>query len=216
MQNNIKPYKNTSLSDIDGELWMDIIGYEGLYSISNFGRVKSLPKKHGRDINNRDAKIKKSYPTYKGYIKVQLRKNDIHKNFFVHRLVLIHFKEHSDLEVNHKDLDRTNNHIDNLEYVTGKENVNHAMRLTNRTWDCIKGANNKFSRKVVALNPITNELIHSFICMRDVSDILDETKHLNKDWVRKRVSDSVRHNKEYLGYKWMYKEDYETKFNILK
>ena len=98
------------------EEWRDIEGYEGLYQVSNLGRVKS---KRG---------ILKPRITPKGYLRIQLSKNSNRKDKFVHVLVAETFlcKYDSALQVNHIDGDKTNNTVDNLEWVTVKENQQHA------------------------------------------------------------------------------------------
>lgn len=98
------------------EIWKDIDGYEGLYQVSNLGRVKS--SKH--DI------ILKTYSN-RGYHQVQLSKNNIKSNKTIHRLVAQAFIPNPDNkpQVNHIDEDKTNNKVSNLEWVTAKENSNH-------------------------------------------------------------------------------------------
>jgi hypothetical protein len=108
------------------EIWKDIKGYEGHYQVSNLGRVKSLDRviitKNGnRKINGRILKLQNS----NGYRKVQFT----HKGryFLVHRLVASTFIDNSyDLkQVNHKNLKRDDNRVDNLEWVSASENVLH-------------------------------------------------------------------------------------------
>lgn len=105
------------------EIWKDIQGYPG-YQVSNMGRVKSLVKAY-----RREDKILKGSPNTTGYTLVQLypepRKR---KSLLVHRLVMMTFQPNpvmDQLEVNHKDLDTTNNKMSNLEWVTEKENKAH-------------------------------------------------------------------------------------------
>lgn len=96
------------------EIWKDIKGYEGLYQVSDHGRVKS-----------KKVPIKK--PNLSGrYPYINLFKNGKYKTFYIHRLVAIHFIGESDLVVNHKDGVKTNNHVSNLEYCTQSQNIRHA------------------------------------------------------------------------------------------
>lgn len=104
------------------EIWQDIKGYEGLYQISNLGKVKCLPKISGCCFQN--EMILKPYTDYKGYEIVNLCKNGKYKNWRIHRLVAETFIPNPDHKefVNHKDYDRKNNCVDNLEWVTAQEN----------------------------------------------------------------------------------------------
>lgn len=94
------------------EEWRDIEGYEGLYQISSFGRVKSLKGK--------DVRILKLGTTKKGYKSVGLQVNGNHKTCVVHRLVAKAFipNPNSYPCVNHKDESKDNNHVSNLEWCT--------------------------------------------------------------------------------------------------
>ena len=100
---------------LEGEIWKDIVGYEGLYQISNTGRVKSLAKwiyySNGRKdfLKERILKQKISY----GYPRVGLTKNKQQKNFLVHRLVMTAFRGKSKLCIDHINSDRTDNRLGN-------------------------------------------------------------------------------------------------------
>lgn len=104
------------------EVWKNIEGYEGLYQVSNMGRVKSLKQNKER--------ILKQAVTNDGYLRVGLYAGYKRKMFAVHRLVCQAFHENPDNkpEVNHIDEDKTNNNAVNLEWCTRKENVNHGSR----------------------------------------------------------------------------------------
>lgn len=106
------------------EIWKPIKDYEGLYEISNFGRVKSYHYHNGtsqRYLHPRKVKD--------GYLMVALYKNKEHKNYQLHRLVAEHYLPnlYNCTEVNHIDCDKTNNHVDNLEWVTHYQNILHYM-----------------------------------------------------------------------------------------
>ena len=100
------------------EVWKDIKGYENLYEISNFGNVR-----------NKNKQIKKQYDN-KGYLCVELYKKNKRKHFRIHRLVMMTFNDNSNhkLDINHIDGNKYNNKIDNLEWCTRKENLDHAVR----------------------------------------------------------------------------------------
>lgn len=109
------------------EKWIDIKGYEGYYQVSDQGRVKRLagsPKcKTDRILSNAEAT--------NGYLFVALTKEGVQKLYRIHRLVLENFKpveNMENLQVNHKDENRKNNNLDNLEWMTQKENINYGNR----------------------------------------------------------------------------------------
>ena len=100
------------------EEWRDIKGYEGLYKISSYGRVYSY---HKRDT------LKLNYNNKNGYYSVKLSKSNICKKFLVHRLVAESFipNPNNYPQVNHKDENKQNNYVDNLEWCTAKYNCNY-------------------------------------------------------------------------------------------
>ena len=120
------------------EIWKDIIGYEGLYQISSLGRVKSLPRswsfKHWQDGSiitpTSKERLLKPHVSKRGYYIVALSKGKGHiKN--IHRLIAQAFIPNpKNLKViNHKDGNKLNNSIDNLEWCTQKENMQHAFNI---------------------------------------------------------------------------------------
>lgn len=102
------------------EEWRDIVDYEGLYQVSNLGRVRSL-------ITN---KILKQQKDKNGYLFVGIRKNGKRKFKKIHRLVAEAFLDNPNNlpEVNHKDENKTNNVVSNLEYCDHKYNTNYGTR----------------------------------------------------------------------------------------
>ena len=101
------------------ETWKDVAGYEGLYQVSNLGRVRSLL--HGK------IWILKSLGNRRGYLRVERNRNGTRKDIYVHRLVAEAFIPNplNLPQVNHKDEDKTNNSVDNLEWCTAKYNLNY-------------------------------------------------------------------------------------------
>ena len=115
------------------EEWRTIEGYEGLYEVSNLGRVRSLDMYvKGRYGNYRLHKGKVLSPAKdkNGYLKVNLCYNGKDKIIRVHRLVAGAFVSNPDNlpEVNHKDEDKTNNNVENLEWCNRKDNINYGTR----------------------------------------------------------------------------------------
>lgn len=125
------------------EIWKDVQGYEGYYKISNFGNVKSVERQAERKAFKRkyflvereleqsnffvkEKELSKCKRT--GYYVVYFWRNNKQSSFQIHRLVAIHFIENplNKEMVNHLDGDKLNNHISNLEWVTVKENNQHA------------------------------------------------------------------------------------------
>ena len=123
------------------EQWLDISGYEGLYQISNFGRVKSFYFKNPRILKPHKVK---------GYSNIELYKNKKKKQFYIHRLVMENFcpiENMNVLDVNHKDEDKSNNHISNLEWMTHKDNLNYGSRAEKARMK-MQGKNSSRSKKV--------------------------------------------------------------------
>lgn len=135
-----KELKKKECKDIGNqEIWKDVVGYEGSYRVSNLGRVKSID----RVIKNRVyiGKIKIETDN-RGYKMVRLSKNSKGSGKLVHRLVALAFIENKNNypDVNHKDLDKTNNRLENLEWVSEKQNIQHAIK--NGAMNFIFGQNN--------------------------------------------------------------------------
>ena len=107
------------------EVWKDIPGYEGLYQVSNLGKVKSLNKYH-----HKREQILKSRITKYGYYETALCKNGKMKFIGTHRLVALAFIPNllNKEQINHKDGNKLNNFVDNLEWCTSLENIHHAIR----------------------------------------------------------------------------------------
>lgn len=114
------------------EIWKDIKGYENLYQISNFGRVKSFVGWNGHKYIQRERilapyKQQGNLNYYRSVVK--LRKNGIKKDCKVHRLVAEAFIPNPKGYniINHIDGNPLNNHVENLEWTTQKENMKHAI-----------------------------------------------------------------------------------------
>ena len=114
------------------EEWRDIEGYENLYQVSNLGRVKSVERtvRIGRGYRIIPERIRKARKNNCGYLYVGLNKDGKKKQYFVHRLVATAFCDNlmGYTEVNHKDEDKQNNCMENLEWCTSKQNCNHGTR----------------------------------------------------------------------------------------
>jgi len=106
------------------KIWKDIVGYEGLYQINNFGEIMSI----------KSGLLRKQQLNCKGYPVIKLNKNNVTTGYIVHRLVAQAFINNPDNkeEVNHKDSVRHNNRVNNLEWVTRSENLKHSYREGNK------------------------------------------------------------------------------------
>lgn len=102
------------------EIFVDIVEYEGLYQVSTLGRVKSF--------HNRKERILKQVKTKDGYLRVDLWKDGKHHWKLVHRLVAEAFigNPNGDYEINHKDFNPSNNHVENIEYCDRQYNIDYS------------------------------------------------------------------------------------------
>lgn len=150
------------------ESWLDIDGFEGLYQVSNLGRVRSLDR--GMYVSqrrykeprwtNRKGKILNTYLDGKGYPMVRLCKNGKASTINIHRLVCIAFIPNPDSKpaVNHIDSNPLNNQVTNLEWCTIQENNAHAVRSGRLNYQSISA---KLSpEKVSAIKSLLKKGIH--------------------------------------------------------
>lgn len=149
------------------EIWKDIEGYEGLYQVSNLGNVYSCKYK----------KIFKPCIRRK-YFSVILSKNKVIKNCYVHRLVAAAFIPNPDNkpQVNHKDLNKLNNELSNLEWVTVKDNIIHGIN---------KGARKKSYLSSAKNNKLRILRLNSGYKTTEIAKILNVSKGLIYHWEHK-------------------------------
>lgn len=166
------------------EIWKDIKGYEGLYQVSNLGKVKSLNYNHTK----KEQLIKQEITT--DHLRCTLH-NKKSKHIFVHRLVAEAFLPNPNNYpiINHKDGNPLNNNVNNLEWCTYKHNMNHALKT---------GLINM--NKILMKDKITNKTIREF---KNILELRREIKL--KGYTH--IYDCCRgERKSAYGYKWEYGE----------
>lgn len=170
---------------MEQEIWKEVVGHEGSYEVSNFGRIKS---KLGVANKNRILKA----AVCKGYFCVVLCLCGTKKMKKVHRLVCEAFIPNPENKptVNHKDGDRKNNNLKNLEWATHKEQVDHYWKA---------GLNPNFSkkRKRVAKLDGGGNIIESFSSLKAAK--MSMSDNASTGWI---ISRSIKLNTMAYGYKW--------------
>lgn len=140
-----------------GEEWKPVLGYEDLYEVSNLGRVRSLdrieriPDKNGvyHDRVRKGMILKQNYDGRRNYLHVSLRRNGNGVSRNVHRIVAQAFVPNPNgyAEVNHKDEDKTNNSVENLEWCDHKYNSRYGSKLTASNGE--RNSMNKFPESLI-------------------------------------------------------------------
>lgn len=173
------------------EIWKDIPGWEGLYQVSNTGKVKSLNYHNTSEENYiKPEKIRR------GYLRVGLSKNNKKIRYLVHRLVAEAFipNPNNYPQVNHKDENPVNNSVDNLEWCDAKYNANYgkrAKRISQTMIDTLP------SRKPVIMYDINDKPIRTFQSVSEASRFIGApVGNISA------CCNSKRHT--CLGYKWKF------------
>lgn len=125
--------KSNAVDYIDGEIWFDIKGFEGMYAFSNRNRVKGLKRvseRNNSDMVIQERIIKPVLDKSTGYLKVVLSKNNKKTKFYIHRLVGEYILGNPTNEecINHKNGIKTDNNPENLEWCSIAENNIHAFK----------------------------------------------------------------------------------------
>lgn len=187
------------------EIWKDIPGFEGLYQVSNMGRVRSLSHitKCGNYTRTTSGRILKQNPDLRGgYFLVYLSKNGKVKCLKVHRLVASCFCDGyvKGYVVNHKDGNRQNNIYTNLEWCKQIENINHSINVLNNKPGCGTGSKNPFSKPIVQLS-MDGKLIKRFAGLREAErETGINSSGISKVLLKKTISTK--------GFFWVFEEDF--------
>lgn len=195
------------------EIWKDVQGYEGLYQVSNLGRIKSL----GRYVYNalmrksiwQPERIRKTSRNSSGYLSLALHKDGMSTNHILHRLVAQAFVDNTDplvkIQVDHIDGDKDNNCSNNLRWCTAKENKNNPVTVvksygtknpfygkhhSEETKSKIRNNNHK-ARQV--RNVTTGEIFES---------VHDAANQFNKS--HSVISEAIKRGRAYRGCYWEY------------
>jgi hypothetical protein len=120
------------------EIWKDVIGYEGIYQVSNLGDVKRIGKIHLCNYKYQNGYLLKSLDNGKGYLRIKLSNKGISKRVMLHRIIAEAFIDNPNKHpvVNHIDGNKKNNNIDNLEWCT--QSYNCLCSVKSGTWGALK------------------------------------------------------------------------------
>lgn len=190
------------------EEWKDIDEYKGVYQVSTFGNIRRVNRWAGNQCKSvyvEDIKEVTPYIDDKGYIRVCLSYKNKAKHFRVHRLVARAFIPNPSglLQINHKDEDKTNNHVDNLEWCTAVYNSNYGTR-TKR----ISEKNLAFGAKR-SINQYSKDgmFIREWQSLTEAANVLG--LHVSK------ISSCCHNrNKTCGGYIWKFTDECRERFNI--
>lgn len=185
------------------EIWKPVVGYEGLYEVSNLGRVKSL----GKGKTWKTERIKKAKIGSNGYNSLTLWKNGKENGFLVHRLVAEAFIPNPNNlpQVNHKDENKQNNCAENLEWCTCEYNLNygtHNERMKKHHYSPMLG---KFGK----LHP-NSKPIYQFSLEGNLIKMFESTREVERElgYRNSNISSCARGKyKTAYGYVWRYKEE---------
>lgn len=174
------------MENYECENWVPIIGYEGLYEVSNFGHVRSLNYNH-----TKTTAIMSSWVSKKNYDYVHLCKNGVIRSYRVCRLVAQAFIPNPEAKpfVDHIDTNRRNNHVDNLQWCTQSENQRNTISR--------KRYGESKSKPVVQMT-IGGDLIKVWPSATEA-----ERNGFNRDLIRAAIAGRIR---THFGYKWKYYE----------
>ena len=190
------------------EVWKDIPGYEGLYQVSDMGRIKRIAgyKKRNKwgSYTILPEKYMKSSFDKDGYLRIGLAKDRERKTYHVHRLVALAFLPNPNNypQINHKDENKQNNAVDNLEWCTCSYNINYGTRNDkiaskyNKKKRTGADPNSKFARKVAQYD-LAGNLIRVWASI----SLVEQELGANHSSI---IQNCQGKRKMVYGYKWAY------------
>lgn len=194
------------------EEWRDIEGFEGIYQVSNQGRVKSLDRIDARNRRIKGRVLMPKYGATGNYLQVCLCKGGVHHYFAIHRLVAQTFIPNPENKptVNHIDENNQNNNVSNLEWATYMENAHHGTRIercyANRDYkDISRKANITKKKRGILRHVCQYDLNMNLIAEYD--SVVEASRILGIDPSGiGMVARNYKHMKTYKGFIWRYKE----------
>ena len=189
-----------SMDNLDGEEWRPVVGYEDLYEVSSYGRVKT--KDRNSVGKKRKAGIVKTFTNKQGYYKVNLWRNRKLQTSNVHRVVAEAFLPNPNnlSDVNHKDETHTNNCVDNLEWCSHSYNMNYGT-VKERWRDLL--TNHPNTSRPVAQYDLQGNFLRVFPSLREVMRF-----YKTNSW--KTICDVCRKRKGMhtaIGFQWRYADE---------
>lgn len=193
-----KKYNQPVITDIEGEIWKPIKGYENIYAVSNKGRVKNI-------ISNSLMSIFK----VGNYLKVSLES----KQYYLHKIIAEAFIPNPENKphVDHVDTNPLNNNIDNLRWCTTKENNNNPLTIAKQA-DRLKSYNVKRKLEVVRFKD--NDIYNIDVCesvLSAANAVNDQSTNISRTCKNNSGLDNPKYKVK--GYIFMYKTDYDNFIN---
>jgi len=180
---------------MEQEIWKQIKNYEGLYEVSSLGRVKSMVKvksgkRPSRGFYCGKERIMNPGDNGKGYLFVNLSKNKKSNRYYVHRLVAENFIKNDERKrcVNHKDCDKSNNKLSNLEWVTEYENSIHSYNAGRLSHLAEARKKIDFTNKIIFGGKLKN------------ADIMEIFKLREKNKTHKEIATLFNVSRSAIGY----------------